>query len=925
MLTISNISINRLKWLSPFLAVLLITSMIAATGYQHQKKIEGTPKSEQTPESIFATQSDEVWKETKRILESGDHTRAIGMMQQVLSEGTKKNLKNTSAYCEQLRRLAKLFALSGKTDEALNALFEAEAIASAIGNLNEQHGATAAITSIYYQAGDYVNACKYSQALLAHCYNMQPLDSTKVCKAHYYLGSSYWGLEQRDSCTTHYHHALAYWAMDDKGIRPQLSAMYEVLGTYFWERNEDAEATIYFRKAAEIQMELNPSNHDGLNLTDGNAALESYYNEKLLREKTLGASNPYTVGCNNYIAKALLLSGNNEKALDVCNEAISAYCKTVKSDSAFDNFFDVNSASNYSLLFDLLFLRGKILFRMAANGNDTALAALLENNKKADQTIDALRNRIRNDASAIFWGERVIPFYEFAILSLLNNDGDVALEQREAAFQYAEKSRAYLLNKAMALHNNQQIAGVPQVVTDSLHLLKSQLRQLEFYTQSIATKCDVDEAKKLELCYSQTRLANLALEQYIAVIKNTYPQYHQLMFATSTIGLADVQSELATGELLLQFFAGDTALIVFAISKNEMHTEVIGNYKILQKQIEALLAQVRMTAEVEIIADNFAQSAHVLFLNLVQPFLNEDVKSIRIVADGKLAYLPFEVLVTDVGQSASTYASLNYLIKKMPVSYLFSASQLKQEAQHNEGSYIGFAPVYASAIDTTAALRGQSMATLRYNVKEVETLHQTFGGEIFSSATLSEADFGQHANDASVLHLAMHTQLEEDDPLTSGFIFSQDSVGENDGVLQLHEMYALQLNAQLAILSSCNTATGRTLRGEGVMSLARAFTYAGCPAVATTLWSCDDESTFSIVSAFGGHWKNGIEKHKALQSAKLEYLNSTDEVHAHPFYWAGMVLCGDTAKYNASNAIWWWCAGGALALMLLLFLWKRFR
>ncbi|MEM9824896.1 MAG: CHAT domain-containing protein, partial [Bacteroidota bacterium] len=107
--------------------------------------------------------------------------------------------------------------------------------------------------------------------------------------------------------------------------------------------------------------------------------------------------------------------------------------------------------------------------------------------------------------------------------------------------------------------------------------------------------------------------------------------------------------------------------------------------------------------------------------------------------------------------------------------------------------------------------------------------------------------------------------------------------------------YNLQLNAELTVLSACNTGSGKLIKGEGVMSLARGFIHAGCPSVLMSLWSVDDCATSKIMLQFYQHITDGKSKDHALRLAKIDYLSTADRLHQHPYYWSAFVQVGNTA------------------------------
>jgi CHAT domain-containing protein len=130
----------------------------------------------------------------------------------------------------------------------------------------------------------------------------------------------------------------------------------------------------------------------------------------------------------------------------------------------------------------------------------------------------------------------------------------------------------------------------------------------------------------------------------------------------------------------------------------------------------------------------------------------------------------------------------------------------------------------------------------------------------------------------------------------------------------------MELNADLVVLSACETGYGRFETGNGIASLARAFMYAGVPALVVSLWQVNDQSTSIIMQNFYKHLANGKTKSAALRQAKLDYIKLVDNpIAAHPAFWSPFILIGDESpvqlqRKGAGNWLWWAVGGGALAL-----------
>ncbi|MCB0841374.1 MAG: CHAT domain-containing protein, partial [Bacteroidetes bacterium] len=132
----------------------------------------------------------------------------------------------------------------------------------------------------------------------------------------------------------------------------------------------------------------------------------------------------------------------------------------------------------------------------------------------------------------------------------------------------------------------------------------------------------------------------------------------------------------------------------------------------------------------------------------------------------------------------------------------------------------------------------------------------------------------------------------------------QDTTQDND-FLTLSEICNLHLNAEMIVLSACETALGELKRGEGIMSLSRAFTYAGARSVITTLWSVDDEATADLMSRFYGYLTEGERKDEALRQARLDYIDEHDNRFSHPFFWAAAVPMGNMEAIEIEKS-WGW-------------------
>ncbi|RMD68613.1 MAG: CHAT domain-containing protein, partial [Bacteroidetes bacterium] len=260
-----------------------------------------------------------------------------------------------------------------------------------------------------------------------------------------------------------------------------------------------------------------------------------------------------------------------------------------------------------------------------------------------------------------------------------------------------------------------------------------------------------------------------------------------------------------------------------------------------------------------------------------------------VLPDGPLHYLPFSVLVCD-----STG------LPRMPVRYGFSLAVLELAARDAPAGTVctGWAPFAEAGRD--------SLAPLPHTARELEALPA--GTRLFVGEQATLAAFRQMAPRAGLIHLATHAR--------GG---TQPRIAFADSVLPAAELYRMELQAALVVLSACETLPGKEVAGEGVMGLARAFAYAGARGLVASLWQVNDATTAELWTAFYRHLAAGRPADEALWQAQRDYLARVGrpDYQRHPWYWAGFVYLGPAETLPAhlkAGRPWWQMALALVAL-----------
>lgn len=388
-----------------------------------------------------------------------------------------------------------------------------------------------------------------------------------------------------------------------------------------------------------------------------------------------------------------------------------------------------------------------------------------------------------------------------------------------------------------------------------------------------------------EVLFDYRRIQDKLLRNIGAV----YPEYYDLLYAEKRFKLNSLQSSLEENSLLLEYFFSDSMLYTFVIRPDTLYIfdKQIGNLKSNILELRDLLSNPE--SSIPEINDLSYDLYSILFKD-VQEVAKPNCNSIIIVTDGELAYVPFGILKNDETEISS------FLIDDFNIIYRHFASSYKHSNKRTRKSNIlAIAPSYSNFPPITKEKYKfrDALKDLTWNTVEVERVVSENSGRALFESDATEMAFKNLMNDYSILHLSMHALIDDEDPMNSKFLFNHESDSVEDGYLHAFELYNMDIEADLAVLSSCNSGYGQLYGGEGIMSLARAFAFAGTPSVVMSHWQVDDKSTSELMILFYEYLSKGMTKSKALRKAKLSYLESTDPTRIHPFFWGAFVVVGD--------------------------------
>ena len=528
--------------------------------------------------------------------------------------------------------------------------------------------------------------------------------------------------------------------------------------------------------------------------------------------------------------------------------------------------------------------------------------------------------------------------YEFYIDLLMQmNDVDQSPENLGLAFEASEKSRARSLLEILYESRTEIRQGVDANLLKREHFLQNRLNARERYRSTLIRKKAKPES--FASVEKEIKMLLTEFEQTRAQIRRESPSYSALVYP-QPLSLEKVQKELLDKDtILLEYFLGEKRSYVWLITNDSIKTHRLPNISKTNEAVQQLFnSMVSENKGSERITADEANKA--LSAMIIGPFANQLTKKrIVVVANGPLRSVPFGALLVSSDPESNNPKTNQALVVKHEIVNLPSASTLavirKRTAKKNvpiNSIAIVADPVFSESDPRVA----ESLARLgiKPTNKEIKLANQPDSktlGELKRSAddldisefrrlkfSRREADsiaemvpkrttfkavgfaadrdffLQEDLSKYQILHFATHGLLNNKNPELSGIVFSlvDESGNPKDGFLRLHDIFNMEVGADLVVLSACETALGRKIEGEGLIGLTRGFMYAGAESVVASLWKVEDRATAILMRKFyRAMLKDGQKPAAALRTAQIEMLR--DPQWSDPYYWAGFTIQGE--------------------------------
>ena len=482
--------------------------------------------------------------------------------------------------------------------------------------------------------------------------------------------------------------------------------------------------------------------------------------------------------------------------------------------------------------------------------------------RSGDRMVDKMRWNQQGEQSKLFWRQETKAWYANAV------NASFLLGSPEDAFYFMEKSRAVLLNDKLS-----ELGAKNQLPAHDAEKEK-QLR-LKVQAVEVSAAADPNNAMFVDELWRVRK----DLIDFISQLEKRYPSYYTYKYDTTVFALADLQKHLAAGkQTWIELFNTKDSVFVLTVTGSDAKFHKI-SFEDHASQAKRILDLCSSKRSINSNFHEFRQLSH-HYYNKIFKLLNISTRRVTVSHDEY--FLPFDLLLTDSSDHTS------YLIQKHAFSYAYSAAHVlrsRTKQKSADQALLAIAPV-----NYRSDLRLQDLQGADESLRKIRSLYH--GTEVLAANAATKQTFLKQISSFEVVHLYSHAKA--------------DSLGEEpaiylyDSALNLSELQNLPgLHTKLIVLFACNTGVGKTVKGEGIFSLARGFAAAGIPSTISALWEIDNRATYNLAELFFKSLASREPSDVALQTAKLEMISRKE--YELPYYWAGAVIIGRADRYQSAD------------------------
>ena len=463
------------------------------------------------------------------------------------------------------------------------------------------------------------------------------------------------------------------------------------------------------------------------------------------------------------------------------------------------------------------------------------------------------------------------------------------------ALHYAENNKSSVLKDIFLKKIRLQHIPNDSLLIKEFNLLKEQERVTSLLVKEVLNSTKINDLSK------QLSAISMQLKSFKTAISIKYSD-HNTIFYFETLKAKLIEDHAALTEYfygennIYQFIVSDDDIVLNRIPQDEKNKERISNFINLFNSPSTINNDIQ----------NFTKQAFDIYKLLKFDALST-YKNVLIIPDGLLNFIPFEALLNEE-TNTSTFSKMPFVVTNQKIGYNSSIFlYLNNVNKPENNTVLGVFPVFENTKET-----------LTYSINEAKAIESEMKSHILMRTEATKANFNKKASNYGILHLSTHA--------SSGDFVNPSNLSFYDDTLFLNELYSLDLNTNLVVLSACETGIGKLYKGEGAMSIARGFQYAGAQNLLFSLWQINDLSTSQIMQKF---YKNFNKHHSAFfanNESKVDYLKneSISNAKKSPYYWSAFVYYGEILQPNSKNLLIYICLA-ALFILIAVFLFIKLK
>lgn len=649
----------------------------------------------------------------------------------------------------------------------------------------------------------------------------------------------------------------AFELAQTSGSQQDLAAILKNMGLIFRAQNRFSEALTYFQRAIHIDQALgSPSG-----LSYGYRDIGSIYFQQGKIDSAL-----------IYFRRALAISQqiqDGRNAVHCLYEIGKTYLQLNQAAAALDTLTLAADRSEQLFIPDVEWrcrrLIGKLFWQQQK------MPQSLEAYQKALAIIENMRAQIKVEEYKSGFIDDKLDVYHDVVDILLE------LKRPEQALEMVERAKSRNFIDLLANRDIQFGARADSLQLAQGKKLENELRRVQNEISRLLMKGNQITAPEREELARLTPQLQQLKDQYQQFLVRLKEQNSELagMIRVEPPNIGLVQAALPDSVAIIEYFYTSDRFYVWTITNRRIAGQSQAYRSV---ELVAQVAALRDALQKQTSIINVSQRLHDL---LLAPLAAEvaSANHLVIVPHGVLHYLPFAALMDN---------NQRYLIERYSLSLAPSATVLQLCLQKGAA--------FVSAANWTAEVLAVGNPDLKnpalelpFAEKEIESIRLLYPRVVsYVAQQATETVFKASCARARTILLSCHGEFDAANPLFSALLLAADR--ENDGRLEAHEIFGLQMDAYLVVMSACETGLARVAAGDELIGLSRSFIYAGSSSLLSSLWKVDDLATAVMIKRFFRYLKEGQSRGRALQQS-INFVR--EQINVHPVYWAAFNLTGD--------------------------------